>query len=100
MSEKSQAGLRVQTTTLNGRGGFWKTQGTVHELNLLYKHTNRQLSQEMPDDQMATLPLLGVVAVYYTCLVDLEMQAHFGITGRVFGIHNNISSLTRRRTAL
>lgn len=68
MSEKTQAGLRVQTIALNGGDGFWKTQGTVHEFNQPHKHPYYQLSQEMPDDHMATLPLLGVIAIYYTCL--------------------------------
>lgn len=47
----------------------WVLENAGHELNLLHKHPNCQLSQEMPDDQMATLPLLGVVAIYYRCFV-------------------------------
>lgn len=34
--------------------GFGKSQGTVHEFNQSHKHPYYQLSQEMPDDQMAT----------------------------------------------
>lgn len=69
MSEKSWPGLRVQTVTLNGTAWFWKRKGTAHELNLLHKHPHCQLSQEMPDDKTATLPLLGVRAVYYTSYI-------------------------------
>lgn len=96
MSEKIWAGLRVQAITLNGTDGFWKLQDTVHELNPPYKHPHCQLSQEMPDDKMATRPLLGVKAVYDTDFVDLKMQVHFRVTRRIYGI--NISSLTRRKT--